>query len=158
MVGIKLYQPEEIICNYVKSWGITDDKTISDMQKKLAIPVRKSIHHLIFDLEKILQNQQQKLFPEIELSPEHLIAVIKMIYLQQKLYNDFNIFSLPQGKKRKNFQEIILDNYKKYQLPVITPAKMPAQSIRVINLYFTIRQKIKKKLREFYAFFKNKKK
>lgn len=158
MVGIKLYQPEEIICNYVKSWGITDDKTISDMQKKLANPVRKSIHHLIFDLEKILQSQQQKLFPEIELSPEYLIAVIKMIYLQQKLYNDFNIFSLPQGKKRKIFQEIILDNYKKYQLPVITPAKMPAQSIRVINLYFTIRQKIKKKLREFHAFFKKKNK
>lgn len=128
MVEIKLYRQEDIIASYIKSFGIDNPHTISAMQKLAS--ATSSLKGIIDVLDQHILHNLQDFCPNQDLDDNARLALIKMIYLQNKLYQKCDIF-MCQDKKDWLINELTRHNI--YTLPISAPSKMPTQSIKIYN-------------------------
>ena len=134
MVEIKLYRQEDIVASYVKSFGINNPLTIEAMQK--LVPETSSLKGIIDTLDKYILGELKDFCPSLS-DNDAKLALIKMIYLQNKLYQKCDIFAL-QDKKDWLLNE--LNRYNIYALPTSFPSKMPHQSITIYNPFLRFRE------------------
>lgn len=134
MVEIKLYRQEDIVASYVKSFGIDNPLTIEAMQK--LVPDTSSLKGIIDALDKYVLSELKDFCPDSNLDNDAKLALIKMIYLQNKLYQKYNIFAL-KDKKDLLIQELSFFNT--YALPTSAPSEMPHQSIKIYNPFVSFK-------------------
>lgn len=132
MVEIKLYRQEDIVASYVKSFGINSSLTIEAMQK--LVPDTSSLKGIVDALDKHILGELKDFCPGLENDAK--LALIKMIYLQNKLYQKCDIFAL---KNQKDWLINELNRHNIYALPRPFPSKMPTQSIMLYNPFVRLK-------------------
>ena len=137
MVEIKLYRQEDIVASYVKSFGINTPLTIEAMQK--LVPDTSSLKGIIDTLDKYILSEFKAFCAGSGLEDDAKLALIKMIYLQNQLYKECDIF-MPQGKKDWLIEELNRRNI--YALPKPFPSQMPTQSITLYNPFVRFKRLI----------------
>ena len=143
MVEIKLYRQEDIVASYVKSFGIDNPLTISAMQN--LVSDTSSLKDIIDTLDKYILSELKDFCPVQVFDSETKVALIKMIYLHNKLYQKCDIFAL-QGKKDWLTKELTRHNI--YTLPQSAPSQMPTQSITLYNPFSRLTGIIRHALRK----------
>ncbi len=130
MAGIRLYRPEEVVREYICSWHIHDEKTISEMLVLMKTD-SFSLQNVLAGLDQYILSQVSAFVASIPLPADQILALTKLIYLQEKLYREINIFN-PKSQK-EDLERRLSQYYPKYTLPTQHPSEMIPQAIRIYN-------------------------
>ena len=141
MAGIRLYQPDEIIKEYVYSWHIRDEQTVTAM-KLLAKDRTGSLQDIFDCLEGHILSQVAGFVKAVALSKEQTLALIKLIYLQEELYHWVDIFN--PGRQKAFLEEQLARFGQKYALPTAHLSEMIPQVIKIYNPLQRIRLRLQR--------------
>lgn len=130
MVEINIYQSNDIVENYLLSWGIEDEFFISSFQHKFE-GKNFSFFAIITFFEDIIVKNSKQFINSLSLERDYAIALIKLIYLDQKLFLKFNIFDLQN--KQDAFIKTLFKFKDYYIFPVQNKMEMIPQSIKIFN-------------------------
>ncbi len=136
MAGIKLYRAEEVVREYVYSWRIKDEETIAAMQN-LMKEHSDSLQSILTCLEQYVQSQISGFAFASSLPAEQALALAKLIYLQEKLYQKVNIF-IP-GNRKNDLEQLLNQCWHRYALPATHPSVMAPQAIRIYNPFMRLK-------------------
>lgn len=157
MGSIKLYQTQDWIAAYLKSWGYEPDEALIN-----ALLFQMTDHRQSLQIEEIsgflnnyVLNFLNKIIPEICLPAEQKLAYFKMIFLMKKAYLKCQIFSNLSAEQEAYLQACLYNNL--YQIvPDILQADMYRQSIKTYHPVWKIKKVIAKGLRRIFKRTKNK--
>ena len=141
MVGIKIYQTDDILNSYLRFWKNEDKKTFSSLREMLGAEY-SSVDKMILFLEEKITENIEAFIQTLKLPKERTLALAHLIYIEEKIFEDIDVF-FPKNKKEELNQRLI-KAYSKYALPTIYPSQMMAQTIRIYNPFRRIWIFIKK--------------
>ncbi len=141
MVAIKLYQPEDLIKSYALSWHIDSAATVSALSEKISKEV-KSFDELLNWLDNYLLSQLKSIKKDKSLSDEQFLALVKVVYLQHELYQDFSIFDIASATEDKLIK--LQEAMSEYKFLPEKKVVMPEQKIKVYNPFSLFLQYLKK--------------
>ncbi len=148
MVAIKLYQPEDLIKSYVSSWHIDSATTISALSDEAAKDV-KSLDELLDWLDNYLLSRLMPIKKDKILSDGQFLALVKVVYLQHELYQDFNIFDIAAVTEDKLIK--LQEAMSEYKFLPEKKVVMPEQKIKVYNPFSLFLQYLKKGFRHAFG-------
>lgn len=141
MVGIKIYQTDDILNSYLRFWKNEDKETFSSLREMLGAEY-SSVDKMILFLEEKITENIEAFIQTLKLPKERTLALVHLIYIEEEIFEDIDVF-FPKNKKEELNQRLI-KAYSKYALPTIYPSQMMAQTIRIYNPFRRIWIFIKK--------------
>lgn len=130
MVGIKVYQTDDILWAYLKSWK-TENKKTFDKLKEMSVAECSSMDKMIKFLEDKAEESITPFIQTLQLPKERTLALAQVIYIEEKIFEEIDIFF--PDKKKEELNERLKHFYPKYALPTVYPSQMMAQTIRIYN-------------------------
>lgn len=145
---VKIYQIEDFVKSYLKSWGYQDevflDKMITQFKKNRDGDV--NIEDVIsFFEEKILSYLNEKW--NLTFSKDEKINYFKMLFLLNKGYEKTSIFEKITDEDNLLFQSYLQEN--SYEIaPDITKSNMLRQSIKTFHPVWKVKKTIVKSVQK----------
>ena len=130
MVRIKLYQTDKLLKAYLNAWNIEKKETFDFLTKKM-ISDSTSVDKMIKFLEDKIMENITPFIHKLSLPKERVLALAHIIYIEENIFREIDIFS--PGKKKEELNELLMNFYPKYALPITSVSQMPAQTIRIYN-------------------------
>ncbi len=154
---VKLYQVDDWIKSYLKSWGYEDDVLVQKIFANLKEEINKNITPQ--DVMEFLNNYVLKLIDEIwetDLSQIEKLNYFKMMFLVNKGYQKCQLF-LDANLETKEFVSKCLETEKYLVTPDIIPANMYRQSIKTFHPIWKLKKAVAKGVQKVLPASKNKK-
>ncbi len=148
MVALKLYQPEDLIKSYALSWHVDAPATILALSDEATKEI-KSLDELLDWLDNYLLSQLKVIKKDKSLSDEQFLALVKVVYLQHELYQDFNIFDIASATEDKLIK--LQEAMSEYKFLPEKKVVMPEQKIKVCNPFSLFLQYLKKGFRHAFG-------
>lgn len=131
MVAIKLYQPEELILNYFKSWGYKSPDILARMTDSFLKTHKDqlSMEEIWVALDEAAYQASQQIFGKTALSKASQTAYLKMLFLSVEL-PEINLFKHLSHEDVKKVQQAFAVNL--YQVaPTLAESPMIPQKIKI---------------------------
>ncbi len=141
---LKLYQVDDWIKSYLKSWGYENEMLVQKIFNDLKRQIHKNITPQ--DVMNFLDNHILMLVDEIwetDLRQVEKLNYFKMVFLMDKGYEKCQLF-LPNNSDTKNFISSCLERKKYLITPDIIPANMYRQSIKTFHPIWKLKKAVVK--------------
>lgn len=130
MVAIRLYQPEEVVLNYFKTWGFESPDVLSHMTSSFLDEHKNtlSMDEILVQLNERAFEVSGRVLGATSLSKEQQIAYFKMIFLAEGLAKKVHIFtsfsSVEATALKKIYAEHIFQTSPSLSRSVMIPQKI----------------------------------
>lgn len=132
MVAIKLYQPEEIVLNYFKTWGYTSPEVLSQMAAHFLMEHKDflSMDEILISLNKIAATVAEQVMGKPTLPIEQQVAYFKMVFLSESLAGKCSLF-MPLTQKAVDEMKKVYAFHTMQTSPSLVKSVMVPQKIKV---------------------------
>lgn len=158
MEVIKLYQVDDWIKAYLKSWGYDDDKFVQKIYDEIKAKGVKNIspEYVMNYLDSYVMRYLEKNL-DMNLSDVQKLSYFKMIFLMHKVYKKCQLFA-ELSQEEINFLRSCFEKEKYLITPDIIPANMFRQSIKTFHPIWQIKKVVAKGVQKVIRSPKKKKK
>lgn len=132
MVAIKLYQPEEIVLNYFKTWGYIGPDVLSQMATYFLTENKDSLSmdEILIRLNKTAASVAEQVMGKPTLPIEQQVAYFKMVFLSEGLAQKYPLF-MPMTQKALDDLKKVYAAHTMQTSPTLVKSVMVPQKIKV---------------------------
>lgn len=143
MVAIRLYQPEEVVLNYFKTWGFESPDVLSDMTTSFLEKHKDtlSMDEILIQLNERAFEVSGRVFGVTHLPKEQQVAYFKMIFLSENLAKKFHIFTSLSAVEATALKKIYAEHVFQTS-PSLAKSVMIPQKIKVYKPLLPLKKAI----------------
>lgn len=141
MVAIKLYQPEEIVLNYFKTWGYTSPDVLSKMTASFLKEHKDSLSmdEILASLNKVAYQTAEQIMGKATLPHDQQVAYFKMIFLAENLAEKYQLFMPLTAKAIADLKDVYASHAIKTS-PTLVKSVMVPQKIKVYKPFLPVKK------------------